>query len=103
MRHLTPLISTLSDVYKACMDEERIERTGLGPLLDMLKQLGGWPVLSSPDQPWDENNFDWMQTVYRQYLISMTHFLINSGKFKQCCGAGVGAARSRIVLSEPEP
>ena len=53
-----------SDVYKACMDEEKIERTGLGPLLEMLKTLGGWPVLSSPDNPWDETTFDWMETVY---------------------------------------
>jgi hypothetical protein len=48
------------------MDEEGIERRGLGPLLDMLERLGGWPVLSTPDKPWNEDTFDWMQTVYRQ-------------------------------------
>jgi hypothetical protein len=32
-------------VYKACMDEERIESAGLEPLLIKLRELGGWPVL----------------------------------------------------------
>ncbi len=52
-----------SDVYKACMDEEKIEATGLSPLLDMLRRLGGWPVLEG--DAWDSAAFDWKETVYR--------------------------------------
>jgi hypothetical protein len=33
------------NVYKACMDEETIEKIGLEPLLEKLHSLGGWPVL----------------------------------------------------------
>jgi len=50
------------NVYKACMDEEKIESIGLQPLKDMLKSLGGWPVLEG--DAWNEEKFNWIETVY---------------------------------------
>ena len=44
------------------MDEERIEKMGLEPLQDMLKTLGGWPVL---EENWDETKFSWIDSTYR--------------------------------------
>ena len=44
------------------MDEERIERNGLQPLQDMLKNLGGWPVL---EENWDETSFSWIDSTYK--------------------------------------
>ena len=38
-------------VYQSCMDTEGIERLGLEPVKDILRQLGGWPVLEGPQ--WD--------------------------------------------------
>ena len=49
------------NVYKACMDEELIEEIGLDPLKDILKKMGGWPVL---EEDWDEEAFSWIDTVY---------------------------------------
>ena len=46
------------NVYKACMDLDKIEATGLGPLKDMLKEMGGWPVLEG--EAWDEESFSWV-------------------------------------------
>lgn len=51
------------DTYKACMDTDKIEKIGLQPLKDMLKELGGWPVLEGDS--WDEENFSWIETVYK--------------------------------------
>ena len=31
--------------YKSCMNLERLEELGVRPMLDTLKDLGGWPVL----------------------------------------------------------
>jgi len=64
------------NVYKACMDLDKIEATGLGPLKDMLREMGGWPVLEGQD--WNEDSFDWIQTVYtfRQHGYS-TDYLID--------------------------
>lgn len=51
------------DTYKACMDTDNIEKIGLQPMKDMLKKLGGWPVLEGDS--WDEENFSWIDTVYK--------------------------------------
>lgn len=37
-----------------------VENRGLQPLLDILKVLGGWPVVLGDS--WDEENFTWEQT-----------------------------------------
>jgi len=50
-------------VFHACMDQGRIEQIGLGPLLDNLKSMGGWPVLEGTS--WDEKSFDWIDTTYK--------------------------------------
>jgi len=50
------------NVYKACMDLDKIEDIGLGPLKDVLHSMGGWPVLEG--ESWDEDGFDWVSTVY---------------------------------------
>ena len=45
------------DHYKACMDLDTIEKSGVQPFLDLLKVFGGWPVI---DDKWDESKFDWL-------------------------------------------
>ncbi|NP_001036959.1 neutral endopeptidase 24.11 [Bombyx mori] len=62
-------------LYQACMNRTAIEARGVQPLLDMLKRLGGWPVLDG--QSWDENSFSWEQSVYkfRDAGYSVDYFL----------------------------
>jgi len=64
------------NVYKACMDLDKIEDGGLDPLKDMLKEMGGWPVLEGDS--WDEESFNWIESVYtfRQHGYS-TDYLID--------------------------
>ncbi len=50
------------DVYKSCMDTERIEQLGVEPLKDILKKLGGWPVLEG-DQWQGEDGYVWYEQV----------------------------------------
>lgn len=40
-----------------------IESRGLTPLFNILKEMGGWPVLDGA--MWNENDFTWIQSVYR--------------------------------------
>lgn len=49
-------------LYKACMDRNKIEESGLQPALTLLKRLGGWPVL---ENNWSEGDFSWKESVYR--------------------------------------
>lgn len=52
-----------------------IEQQGLDPLLNILRNLGGWPLLEG-DQ-WNENEFNWMESVYkfRQMGYSVDYFI----------------------------
>ncbi|XP_048488609.1 neprilysin-2 isoform X1 [Plutella xylostella] len=50
-------------LYQACMNRTAIEARGTKPLLEMLRRLGGWPVLD--EDKWDEQGFNWKDSVYR--------------------------------------
>ncbi len=50
------------DVYRSCMDKERIEEAGTRPLIGILKRLGGWPVLH---RDWNDTGYVWYEQVYR--------------------------------------
>jgi len=41
---------------------ERIEKLGLGPIKEMLKSIGGWPVIEA--EKWNESKFTWMDSMY---------------------------------------
>lgn len=48
------------NLFKSCMNYELIEKRGIEPLLELIEELGGWPLL---DNKWNENNFDWLELV----------------------------------------
>ncbi|XP_013133397.1 PREDICTED: membrane metallo-endopeptidase-like 1 [Papilio polytes] len=50
-------------LYKACMNKSAIEARGIQPLLDIMKGLGGWPVLEG--DKWNESAFEWQDSVFR--------------------------------------
>lgn len=54
--------SIAKNLYKICMNETAIEENGLKTIRNVLKKLGGWPVLEG--DAWQEATFDWKQTVY---------------------------------------
>lgn len=53
----------LKSYYDVCMDQEQIEKNGEKELLEILDDLGGWPVLSGDS--WKEEDFDWKQTMVK--------------------------------------
>lgn len=62
-------------LYQACMNKSLIEADGLDTINDILKQLGGWPVLEG--DRWSEGDFDWRQSVYnfRKAGYSVDYFI----------------------------
>lgn len=46
---------------KACMNTALIESRGTAPLLELLSQFGGWPVISG--DKWDETNWNWLDVL----------------------------------------
>ncbi|KOX75065.1 Membrane metallo-endopeptidase-like 1 [Melipona quadrifasciata] len=63
------------NLYKACMNKTIIEQQGLDPLLNILRKLGGWPVLEG--NQWNESEFNWKESVYkfRQMGYSVDYFI----------------------------
>jgi len=45
------------NLYKSCMDTERIELRSVTELRDLLARLGGWPVVEGED--WRHEDFTW--------------------------------------------
>ena len=52
-----------------------IESRGVTPLLDILRHLGGWPVLDG--DAWTDGKFDWRQSVFdfRAIGYSVDYFM----------------------------
>nr|AWI63381.1 neprilysin-11-like isoform X4 [Sogatella furcifera] len=63
------------NLYKSCMNKTLIEEKGAKPVLSILKELGGWPVLEGSD--WNEAEWDWKKSVYtfREKGFSVDYFL----------------------------
>lgn len=60
------------EYYKACMDVEAIEATGLEPLHEVLGELGGWPILDP--QGWNQSAFDFEEALSTLYLKTAKQF-----------------------------
>lgn len=48
------------NLYNSCMNYDVIKKREVNPLLELLKSMGGWPLL---EDNWDGENFDWLQLV----------------------------------------
>lgn len=45
-----PIVGQMRNLYSSCMNLSDIEARGDGPLLEVLKDFGGWPVLTATSQ-----------------------------------------------------
>lgn len=52
-----------------------IEARGIGFVLNLLKKVGGWPVLEG--HRWNANNFNWVETVYKLKDLNLRGELID--------------------------
>ncbi|CAL8122372.1 unnamed protein product [Orchesella dallaii] len=58
LSHSATLAKTL---YDSCRNSDLLESRGVSPLNDLLKTLGGWPVLEG--NKWDSTAWSWQKTV----------------------------------------
>ncbi|XP_027847629.2 neprilysin-2-like [Aphis gossypii] len=57
-------------LYKSCMDKENIKNEDLGAIKEILKSLGGWPVIEG--EIWNDTEFTWMESVYNLRLAGLS-------------------------------
>ncbi|XP_035217910.1 neprilysin-2-like [Stegodyphus dumicola] len=67
-------ITMIKGMYDSCMCIERIERDGSEPLKEILRDLGGWPVVEGSN--WNETSFDWMDTVSLMSRMGYSHNIL---------------------------
>lgn len=53
----------LKNLNKACLNKTIIEKRGNAPLLDLLNEYGGWPVVKGDE--WIEAGWDWVDNIKR--------------------------------------
>ncbi|VVC41915.1 Peptidase M13, N-terminal domain [Cinara cedri] len=56
-------VALVKRLYGMCMDVRRLNERGVGPLLDLIAGVGGWPLLNG--DLWNGDGFRWTDTVYR--------------------------------------
>ncbi|RXG54316.1 hypothetical protein Avbf_11385 [Armadillidium vulgare] len=57
-------------LYASCMDLERIEKNGVNPLNEIMKEMGGWPVLEGDD--WNSKDFKWIDIILKRRKIGFS-------------------------------
>ena len=58
-------IAKLKTYYRTCMNEDKVEEQGAGPILKALNDIGGWPVAQ---KDWNKK-YDWRLQVGRSSKI----------------------------------
>uniref|UniRef100_A0A6G1S6H5 Membrane metallo-endopeptidase-like 1 n=1 Tax=Aceria tosichella TaxID=561515 RepID=A0A6G1S6H5_9ACAR len=62
-----PIVEKMRNFYASCMDTDRLETSGNEPLLDVIRKLGGWPMLGE-SSGWtheSEESFNWLETLIK--------------------------------------
>ncbi|XP_043483736.1 neprilysin-2 isoform X2 [Leptopilina heterotoma] len=64
----------VKNLYKNCMNQTAINQKGLQPVKDIVRNLGGWPILDG--NSWLEGDFEWKQSVkkFRHQGFSVDYF-----------------------------
>lgn len=60
-------------LYQSCINNIVLEKRGISPLLNLIRSLGGWPVL---DRNWSEEGFDWLNLTAHLRLYNNDIFIV---------------------------
>ncbi|XP_043467635.1 endothelin-converting enzyme 1-like isoform X2 [Leptopilina heterotoma] len=71
-------LSVEKKLFKACVDEDRIEQNSIEGLSKIIEGLGGWPMLMEENK-WKEADFPWQKVMqgYIQYNVATPLFSID--------------------------
>ena len=57
-------------VYQSCMNTALIESKGFKPVMEIIKALGGWPLLEG--ESWKGDGFKWHQQMYKHRKLGFS-------------------------------
>lgn len=70
-----PIVGQMRNMYASCMNLSDIESRGDKPLLDVLNDFGGWPVLMTNYQQ-QSRKFSWLDTIIKFRQRGFSHDMI---------------------------
>ena len=79
----------LSEIKRVDVFAEKIEEMGTKPLIELLEDLGGWPVLQGNE--WNESEFDWVE------LMAMLRTYNNDILLSEMVGADITNSSYHII------
>lgn len=68
-------VTKAKDLYRSCMDLDKLEERGKAPLLQLLQDLGGWPILSTSTEEWSSDGTNWVDLMARLRLYNNDIFI----------------------------
>lgn len=72
-----PIVRQMRNLYNSCMNLTDIEQRGDAPLVDILRDLGGWPVTASvAATPTNNSKFNWLDTIIKFRHRGFSHDMI---------------------------
>ncbi|XP_071750152.1 neprilysin-2-like isoform X2 [Lepeophtheirus salmonis] len=71
------IFKDMKTFYKTCIDENKIEELGVTPMKDILKQMGGWPVIECDSWSIPRQTYRWYNETLklRKLGFSAKYFL----------------------------
>lgn len=74
----SPIVGGMRNLYESCMNTSHIERIGNSPMLETIKQLGGWPLLGggSASKSAAGDKFDWLDMLIKFRNMGFSHDIL---------------------------
>ena len=60
----------INELKKKTKKTDKLEERGSAPLLQLLQDLGGWPILSTPEDEWSPDGALWVDLMARLRLYN---------------------------------
>ncbi|PNF39536.1 Neprilysin-1 [Cryptotermes secundus] len=91
-------VSKAKNMFAACMDTDSQDRRGLDPVVELLHQWGGWPVLNSDWTP-----FDWhrMGDIVAEFAVPFIFSISSLASLDNANSTAVYLDAPSLVLPSP--
>lgn len=64
------VFALVKKLHKSCMNRTAVEAFGLEPFKNILRNIGGWPVIEG-DQ-WNETTWNWINSLHQMRTFGLT-------------------------------
>ncbi|XP_022104228.1 membrane metallo-endopeptidase-like 1 [Acanthaster planci] len=89
-------VAKAKEFYESCTNVELIDQIGAQPLMDLIEEVGGWPVVAGDS--WDEEAWDLEEALAKYRMETDYNFLFRHDFMPDMINAG----NYIIIIDQPE-